>query len=853
MERYELVEGTSAKFWQWEVRGAELFVEYGRIGAKGQSTVKSFGSPSEAMAAAAKLVAEKQKKGYAPAPTGAPAKPAVETPPAVPAKPAPAKPTPTAVATPADAPSLTTLPWIDEAALAELGAKLAKKSKKAPTEIVEGLVGSETVRGKVGRVQVTLAALFERGLIPERLLGEVAYPLVFASDWIAPSKVIELSRLDGLRPLLAEQLLMRLGARAPEFVAASAEGAFTPAVARLLPLVRRRLGLSSEPLAEDVVRDLAREFASGGGSWTKEVRRGAHLMPHHMTTFAETAEWAATIGLGEVWSERVVEASKQGFGDTWRAEPLLRTATLGELATLLRSCARIDGALLFDILGKRNDSPEAWAALALAFDVGPAGSNQLELCRIREAVALVAGARLAKAGADIPTELDDMIWFQDTYRHNERNVAYAAALAAFPRARVLARVALLLDTAYEAAKPLQDLARAGVGLGVHRDEALLRRYLEQVPWSAAHERPAYAGRLAIEDLPVVVARLEALGATKSAETRALTAAIQGIAVGHAERSGTPLSTEHDKWFEPALCYDRALWERAVTTLPQARKDAYMLAWARIDPFEWQRQLSTCSDAAIDEIIGLIFEMRSAKSVNVTYPKGVSFSQIGEMLDRVGPQTIPMVRKHFARFGDADARRLLAVIGMDLHEEATPVDEQRADVPSEELGRILDAIIAHTAEHTLKLATGTLLVATQGDTPRALGRSVTPGQCDVLDHYSERELEGATAGLDAVCLRFTKAAVARWEEVLEGGRPFLTGNVIGLIFGDEAAFDAMKDDDRGAVDVLIEENTAEGGAIATHQGKLLAVYIGEVAVEHHLYWGLDASGDAACLLARFVYR
>jgi len=64
-ERYELVEGASAKFWQWQVRGKDLVIEYGRLGTAGQSNVKSFASAQLAAAEGAKLVREKTRKGYA--------------------------------------------------------------------------------------------------------------------------------------------------------------------------------------------------------------------------------------------------------------------------------------------------------------------------------------------------------------------------------------------------------------------------------------------------------------------------------------------------------------------------------------------------------------------------------------------------------------------------------------------------------------------------------------------------------------------------------------------------------------------------------------------------------------------
>jgi len=61
----ELVEGTSAKFWEIVVDGTEHTVRYGRIGSDGRSSTKSFDTEQEARAQADKLIASKRKKGYA--------------------------------------------------------------------------------------------------------------------------------------------------------------------------------------------------------------------------------------------------------------------------------------------------------------------------------------------------------------------------------------------------------------------------------------------------------------------------------------------------------------------------------------------------------------------------------------------------------------------------------------------------------------------------------------------------------------------------------------------------------------------------------------------------------------------
>jgi len=81
MPRYEFSEGTSNKFWEISLKGVAFTTTYGKLGATGQATIKTFKSDADAKKEHDKLVAEKVKKGYklvgggkqaaAPAPTGA--------------------------------------------------------------------------------------------------------------------------------------------------------------------------------------------------------------------------------------------------------------------------------------------------------------------------------------------------------------------------------------------------------------------------------------------------------------------------------------------------------------------------------------------------------------------------------------------------------------------------------------------------------------------------------------------------------------------------------------------------------------------------------------------------------------
>lgn len=62
--RFEFTDDGSNKFWDIERAGSKLTIKFGKIGASGQTQLKTFGSDAEAIVAHDKLVAEKTKKGY---------------------------------------------------------------------------------------------------------------------------------------------------------------------------------------------------------------------------------------------------------------------------------------------------------------------------------------------------------------------------------------------------------------------------------------------------------------------------------------------------------------------------------------------------------------------------------------------------------------------------------------------------------------------------------------------------------------------------------------------------------------------------------------------------------------------
>ena len=62
--RFELVEGSSSKFWEVARDGCSVTVRYGRIGSDGQTKTKDFPSEDQARHHADGLIEEKVAKGY---------------------------------------------------------------------------------------------------------------------------------------------------------------------------------------------------------------------------------------------------------------------------------------------------------------------------------------------------------------------------------------------------------------------------------------------------------------------------------------------------------------------------------------------------------------------------------------------------------------------------------------------------------------------------------------------------------------------------------------------------------------------------------------------------------------------
>jgi len=62
--RLEMIEGKHKKYWEAEQDGSRVIYHYGRIGTNGNSTIKSYSSPSEAKDEMERMIGKKLRKGY---------------------------------------------------------------------------------------------------------------------------------------------------------------------------------------------------------------------------------------------------------------------------------------------------------------------------------------------------------------------------------------------------------------------------------------------------------------------------------------------------------------------------------------------------------------------------------------------------------------------------------------------------------------------------------------------------------------------------------------------------------------------------------------------------------------------
>jgi len=141
-----------------------------------------------------------------------------------------------------------------------------------------------------------------------------------------------------------------------------------------------------------------------------------------------------------------------------------------------------------------------------------------------------------------------------------------------------------------------------------------------------------------------------------------------------------------------------------------------------------------------------------------------------------------------------------------------------------------------------------------DEPRCLDKQVAPGTYGVdIYRLSDERMQGydaePTCGISAMVVHFSDRAIATWQEVeTEAGEsPVDSGNLIDFVLTDEASLASVSDE----VESLLEDCHTDGFG-TTEEESALVCYIGEVALEHKLHWGLDAEGNVVKLFGFFTY-
>lgn len=377
MERYELVEGTTAKFWQWEVRGSDLVVQYGRIGSAGKEQVKSFPDEDEARKAAAKLMREKTGKGYGLVGAARRAMPLLWT----------------------------------MAANGLLPAKALTAQLPTLAEDVEWASPSELV-AVLERVPKTFEA--NRNVL--WLLDnypEFVDTLLMHAAWRAPKELAAAK----LGPNVARALPFvrrRLGLETE-----------APDSAQLVELVRHHMDCRARSASAWFLVDKALVRLRLHDRLDRLAELASHLAPREDFEPMLIAEAS--------------RAGSHQHGRGWRIEPYFLQASLEDLPELLEASNDVYG-FQCRVLAARQDSSTDLLAMLVKINAKVALDGYVK-GRIAARLALMAGAALVREGQPVPKKLDAYLQLDAGPDVPEpEGKLYAEALRAFGRERVLALV-----------------------------------------------------------------------------------------------------------------------------------------------------------------------------------------------------------------------------------------------------------------------------------------------------------------------------------------------------------------------------------------------------------------------------
>ena len=372
MRRFEMVEGTSAKFWAVEVRGTEVVTRHGRIGTEGRETVKEFDSAEAATKAADALITQKTRKGYAEVDSAS--APAAKAPEANPAQ---------AESSTAAGEEIPPFAGVDSTVLGKLVNTLRQSKRdliKAITAATKGLSADER-----GRLVVHLA---HHGLFAvdsdERLAT-----LLMRTDGFTPADcehalaVVpdDTSGFSGTPPPLVDGVSTRLHLLLGVAVALDVAPALGPNLQRALDLVRLAAGQAvpegrrAELLAQVLARAKDGSLQKCKGiTWKDEAGKWNY------TDFTGKDTWLLDrLGPDGGWQHAFIHAQ---VTDKLQSRGLIAGFTQARWEDV---CALLNAGFTWParILAARQDSAEALAALA----------RETANARLRSSAILLAVAR----------------------------------------------------------------------------------------------------------------------------------------------------------------------------------------------------------------------------------------------------------------------------------------------------------------------------------------------------------------------------------------------------------------------------------------------------------------------------
>jgi predicted DNA-binding WGR domain protein len=659
MPRYENTEDGASKFWEVEVEGSTLTTRYGRIGAKGSSTTKTFPSDAAAEAAANKLVAEKTAKGYAL--SGATPAPPAE---AAPAAAAPAKKASSRARRADAAPALPDFDGIEAKKLLAATAKVHKKPEADHWKVADFLFGTTGVAYD-RRTELAWHLIRHGALTPERHFGA----LEMLSDDLGPAPdPVEVAELCTRLPARFEPLLKKgygFSALLDEFPVVldrllfqaftrdraafeSRKERMPPNLRLALALFQGRMGEAVDPaVAAEIQDQLARGQANGYGicsNYDIPMVIDGVVKEHRVGDTAALTRLAERFGGREAWIDALLRHAKTGNWSFVRyVHPALVRADVDALAAMLGSRSSFhDSAELqtiFDLIMKeRRDDPAVLLDAAVRMTAEESHAEE-----VREVLLVCAARRFQELGREVPLAFDEALQFCffPAYGYKVMNGFTLHALRALPRERVLPMAERLLAEEI-------GFHRAAGPLAAHFDQAVLERLLRR------HDERGYTPHEIIAEcgapaLPTLIERLAS--AKKDAKRTWHRIVLQCFAaMGDA---GQTLAPEH----EALIHFDRegddlldygdserdARYPRVLRAVPEERRLPLLLDRIRTEKLPYRAMMFLGQDAptsAWDEAARALIQGRSA----------VDSSAISRVHERGGEPFVAALERHMPLTG-----------------------------------------------------------------------------------------------------------------------------------------------------------------------------------------------------------